>query len=145
MPDIQRAIAFDFGLRRIGVAVGQTISQTATALDTLLANNGEPDWQQVERVIKEWQPDLLLVGIPLLMSGQTQGITSQARQFAEQLTCRFVLPVYGVDERLTTKSAREELFAQGGSRALRKKAIDSVAACLILEQWLTDPSASEQI
>ncbi len=130
-------LGFDFGSKRIGVAVGQTVTETAHPLVTLKAIQGAPEWKTLEKLLKTWQPDGLVVGIPLNMDGTEQTITLQAREFAEQLKQRFNLPVYEMDERLSTKDARERLFAEGGYKALQHGQVDSVAAQLILQNWLT--------
>jgi putative Holliday junction resolvase len=133
--DNQTLLGFDFGLKRIGVAVGQTVTETASVLSTLHAEKGEPNWQEVEKLLKEWKPHALVVGIPTNMDGTGQTITGAAKNFANALR-RFDLPVYEVDERLTTKEARQQLFAEGGYRAIQAAQVDSVAAKLILESWL---------
>jgi len=132
---MNQILAFDFGLARIGVAVGQSITQTATPLSTLKAKEGIPDWLQIEKLIKEWQPSILLIGEPLNMDSSEQSITLRARKFAYRLHGRFGLPFQMVDERLTSVSAREEIFEHGGYKKLKKTQIDSVAAALILEAW----------
>ena len=131
-------IAFDFGMKRIGVAIGQTVTQTARPLDTIQAKEGEPDWKTIEALIKKWLPDTLVVGIPLNMDGTDQAISLKARQFANALRVHFQLPVEEVDERLTTKEAREQLFAQGGFKALQGGQVDRVAAQLILQNWFAE-------
>lgn len=134
---MSQVIGFDFGLARIGVAVGQTITQTANPLDTLKAKDGKPDWQKVEQLLTQWQPFRVIVGEPLNMDGSEQEITKRARKFANQLHGRFGVQVELLDERLTSVAAREEIFADGGYRKLKKSQIDSIAAALILESWLT--------
>ena len=129
-------LAFDFGLKRIGIAVGQTVTKTARPLVTLNANQGVPQWDALNKLIKTWQPDGLVIGIPLNMDGTEQHLTQLARGFAKQLSERFKLPIYEMDERLSTKDARERLFMQGGYKALQKGQVDSVAAQLILQNWL---------
>lgn len=129
-------LGFDFGMKRIGVAVGQTVTQSARPLVTLKANQGVPQWELVDKLIKSWQPDALIVGIPLNMDGTEQPLTEVAREFSQSLQKRYELPVYGMDERLSTKDARERLFNQGGYKALQEGQVDSVAAQLILENWL---------
>ncbi len=133
-------LAFDFGMKRIGVAIGQTITKTARPLDTIQAKEGEPHWKAMTHLIKKWLPDALVVGIPLNMDGTDQPITEQARRFAQQLREQFQLMVYEVDERLTTKAAREKLFEQGGYKALQDGQVDRVAAQLILQNWFADRS-----
>ncbi|MFN7096196.1 MAG: Holliday junction resolvase RuvX [Gammaproteobacteria bacterium] len=126
----------DFGLRRIGIAVGQTLTQHANPLKIILAQKGEPDWGQFEKLIKEWQPLALIIGIPLNMDGTTQPMTYKARRFAMQLKNRYQLPVHGMDERLTSREVRQNLFEQGGYRAIQKHDIDALAAKIILEEWM---------
>ncbi len=134
----QILLAFDFGMKRIGVAVGQTVTQSARPLKTLKANQGRPQWEIVTKLIKTWQPDALVVGIPLNMDGTQQPLTTAALAFSDELKLRYDLPVYGVDERLSTKDARERLFNQGGYKALQEGEVDSVAAQLILQNWLIE-------
>ena len=130
-------LGFDFGTKRIGVAVGQTITQTARPLITLAAKQGIPSMDELTKLVKTWQPDALVVGIPLNMDGTEQPITRAARQFIVLLQENYALPVYEVDERLSTKDARERLFNQGGYKALLHGQVDSVSAQLILQNWLT--------
>lgn len=129
-------LGFDFGLRRIGVAVGQTITKTASPLKTLLANNGDPNWQELMELLGKWQPIALVVGVPVNLDGSEQRITVAAKNFIEQLHQKCDITVFHAEERLTTKCAREDVFARGGYKALKKTAIDGIAACLILEEWL---------
>lgn len=128
-------LAFDFGMRHIGVAVGQKITKTASPLAILLAKKGTPNWQEVSNLIKKWTPCALVVGVPVHMDGTQHEITRAATEFIEKLRVRVTIPVYVAEERLTTKSARERIFAKGGYRALQQEAIDSVAAKIILEGW----------
>jgi putative Holliday junction resolvase len=131
-------IGFDFGMKRIGVAIGQTITQTARPLETLAAKEGIPDWNSLAKLLRKWAPDALVVGIPLNMDGTDQAISHDARQFAEALEKQFHLPVHQIDERLTTKDARERLFLQGGFKALQDGQVDRVAAQLILQNWFAE-------
>ena len=132
---MSQVLAFDFGLARIGVAVGQSITQTASPLETLKANNGVPDWTKVEKLLHHWAPAKVIVGEPFNMDGSDQEITQKARKFANQVHGRFGVQVAMVDERLSSAAAREELFEFGGYKKLQKSQIDSVAAALILESW----------
>lgn len=136
-------IAFDFGTKRIGVAVGQTVTKTARPLDTVQAKDGIPHWDTIEKLIKKWLPDALVVGIPLNMDGSDQRITQQARDFASKLHEKFNLPVHEMDERLTTKDARERLFNEGGYKALQDGQVDRVAAQLILQNWFIENMGEE--
>lgn len=140
MPDCDEhmLLAFDFGLKRIGLAIGQTSLQLATALTTLLAKDGVPQWQEIETIVDEWQVKAFVIGIPYTLTGGEQTLTRAARRFAAGLQQQFKLPVYEVDERMSTIEAKSQIYAQGGGyRQLRKAPVDSVAAALILQQWFT--------
>ncbi|SFN90608.1 Holliday junction resolvase RuvX [Xenorhabdus japonica] len=128
-------IAFDFGTRSIGAAIGQEITGTARALSSFKANEGSPNWELIEKLLKEWQPDLVIVGLPLNMDGTEQLVTSQARKFANRIHGRFGVQVELQDERLTTVEARSHLFDHGGYKALDKGKVDSASAVIILESW----------
>jgi putative Holliday junction resolvase len=131
-------LGFDFGLKNIGVAVGQTLTKTATPLDILAAKNGEPNWDQVKKLIIKWEPGALIVGIPISMSGQELEVTQAALEFADKLAVKYNLPVHQVDERLTTKAAREKVFEEQGYKGLQTEPIDSVAAELMVEAWMRE-------
>jgi putative holliday junction resolvase len=143
MPKDPVLLAFDFGLRRIGVAVGQTITQSATPLPVLAAQKGRPDWQEISELINLWQPSALLVGLPYQMDGGEQAISFAARQFARELKARFNLPVHLTDERLTTREAKRRL-AESGLKPQNYPPIDSFAAKLILESWMIGVNLSEK-
>ena len=128
-------LGFDYGTRSIGVAIGQEITGSATPLKALRAVDGIPDWNEIQKLLDEWKPDLVVVGLPLNMDGTEQEITVRARKFARRIEGRFAAKVVMQDERLTTTSAREHLFANGGYRALKKGNIDSFSAVLILENF----------
>ena len=130
-----QVLAFDFGLARIGVAVGQSITATASPLETLKAKDGKPNWLAVQTLLELWKPDLLLVGEPFNMDDSDQLITKRARKFANQLHGRFGFKVELMDERLSSAAARDEVFNFGGYKKLAKINIDSIAAALILESW----------
>jgi putative pre-16S rRNA nuclease len=129
-------LGFDFGTKYIGVAVGQLITKTATPLTTVSNTAGNPDWDKVSQLTQQWDAQALVVGIPLNMNGTAQMLTELAQDFVQALQNRFPIPVYTVDERLTTASAKSELFEHGGYKALSKTNIDQNSARIILEQWL---------
>ena len=132
------ALGFDFGERRIGVAVGQSLTGTATPLATIENPRNGINWQGVDALIKQWRPDLLVVGIPLTESGEVQPMTRAARSFAGKLAERTRLPVHHTDERYTSRAAADRLrdLRQAGSARRRDgRRSDAVAAQLILEQW----------
>ncbi|MGL4859224.1 MAG: Holliday junction resolvase RuvX [Enterobacteriaceae bacterium] len=128
-------MAFDFGTTSIGVAIGQEVTATARPLSALKANDGKPDWLQVQKLLQEWQPNLLVVGLPLNMDGSEQLLTAMARKFAARLHGRFGLQVELHDERLSSVEARSRLFTEGGYRALNKGRVDSTSAVIILQSW----------
>lgn len=132
----QDALAFDFGMKSIGVAIGQAITGTASPLAALKAQDGIPDWVLVEKVINEWQPQQLIVGLPLNMDGTPQDITNNAKKFGRRLAHKYKLRVDYFDERLSTVEAKARLFELGGYKKLSKERVDSVSACLIYESWL---------
>ena len=123
-------LCFDFGNKRIGTAVGQTITGTATPLEIIHCDNNQPDWKKIEQLIRDWQPDAIVVGVPLNMDGSIQEITDSAARFSRQLEGRFQLPVFGMDERLSTYEAKKRLGSTYD--------VDSVAAQAILETWLAE-------
>lgn len=133
---MQTLLGFDFGTKSIGVAVGQQITATAAPLEALKAQDGIPDWTEVEKIFNEWQPSGIVVGLPLNMDGTNQHTTFAAKKFANRLHARFKVPVETCDERLTTADAKSRLFELGGYKKLTKGKIDSVSACLILESWM---------
>ncbi len=128
-------IAFDFGMRSIGVAIGQQVTQTASPLSAIAAKDGIPNWNFIQKLIDEWAPEGLLVGLPLNMDGTEQDITLRAKKFSNRLKHRYNIPVYLHDERLSTVDAKEKLFELGGYKKLSKEKVDSVSACLIFESW----------
>lgn len=132
-------LGFDFGYKRIGVAVGQHLTCSASPLSTIKAQAGVPDWNALEKLIAQWTPRALIVGFPTCIDGKALYTTKAARRFAKELGLRFTLPVHLVDERLSTVEARSHLFAQGGYRKIKQTEVDSIAACVILEQWLQYP------
>lgn len=134
------ALGFDFGTRWIGVASGNRISQTAHALPALTARGGEPDWTRIAALVAEWQPDALIVGLPLALDGSEQKTSKAARAFAAALGAHSGLPVHLVDERHTSQEAARrfaEQRAAGTARRHDAANIDSLAAAVILESWLS--------
>lgn len=128
-------LGFDFGLKKIGYAVGQFVTRTAQPMGCIFAKEGIPNWQNLSSLIKEWQPKCLVVGLPLTVDGKDLSVTPKVLNFAKSLE-QFNLPVYLTDERMTSKEARSHLFDSGGYRALAYGKVDSIAAALLLEQWM---------
>ncbi|MDH3559726.1 MAG: Holliday junction resolvase RuvX [Gammaproteobacteria bacterium] len=127
-------LGFDFGLQRIGVAVGQEITGTATALRTVTAVDGKPDWKTLSELVQTWQPDALVVGLPLHADASVAGITQAVKRFIRQLEGRFHLPVYCMDERLSSQAAGD--LRGHHQQELAGKGLDAVAARIILQDWL---------
>ncbi|HCP22043.1 MULTISPECIES: Holliday junction resolvase RuvX [Marinobacter] len=134
-PGNRRLLAFDFGTRRIGVASGQEMLGTGQPLAMLPARDGIPDWQQIEALLAEWQPDIVLVGLPLNMDDTENEMCARARKFGKRLHGRYHVTVEMVDERLTSYEAKGEVMAGGGSRDFGRHGVDDRAAVLILETW----------
>jgi putative Holliday junction resolvase len=122
-------LAFDFSLRRVGVATGNSLTRSATPLKTLSSDGGDARWDAIARLVEQWQPSALVVGVPVHPDGATHDNTRRAQRFARRLAARFGLPVHEVDERYTTVEART-----AGARDA-----DAAAAALILEQFLRQP------
>ncbi len=133
-------LAFDFGLRRIGIAVGDTLTATAAPRPAAAALGGEPDWTAIDREVRAAQPRLLVVGVPYNADGSAGALTGAARAFGAALRERFGLSVEHVDERwssLEASAALKRNRAQGArGRRVRREDVDSVAAAVILERWL---------
>lgn len=128
---MQTLLGFDFGTQRIGIAVGQSITGTATALCTINSSHGKPDWDRITDLIEHWRPDALVVGLPLHDDGSYSDISKAARNFAQQLEGRYRLPVHSMDERLSSHAARQHM-----KRTDSKQEVDAVAAMIILQNWL---------
>lgn len=137
-PGRRTLLAFDYGRRRIGVAVGQEVTGSASPVGTAQNAADGPDWATIEAWLKEWQPDRLVVGMPWHADGTASEMTAEAGRFAAQLA-RFGLPVDTVDERYSSLEAAEglrEARASGRRRRVQRGAVDAVAAALIAERWL---------
>ncbi|MBZ5876467.1 MULTISPECIES: Holliday junction resolvase RuvX [Chromohalobacter] len=131
-------LAFDYGTRRIGVAVGNEMLGSATALAPLPARNGIPEWQQIGQLLNEWQPDLLVVGLPLNMDGTESDMSRRARKFGNRLHGRFGKPVEVFDERGSTRAAKRIARDAGHRGNYRDDGVDGIAAQLILESFFAD-------
>ena len=134
-------IGFDFGKKYIGVAVGQEITHNASPLGSIKAKDGIPHWDDLSLYLKEWQPDIIVVGLPLNMDGSEQQLTTDAKKFGNRVSGRFGIKVVFQDERLTTADAKEQLFARGGYKNLKKDNIDAESARLIIESFFEQVTA----
>ncbi len=139
-------LGFDYGLKRIGVAVGQELTGTATALVTIRATDGKPDWEAITRLIEQWKPDELVIGLPLNMDGTFHELSYKAQRFGNQLNGRYNLRAHFMDERLSSLEAERHLKSsqqapiknrpKKKARKIQKADIDKIAAKVILESWL---------
>jgi putative Holliday junction resolvase len=138
-------LGFDFGTKKIGVAVGQTVTGTASPLTTLRHRGHKPDWAAIEALMLEWRPQAAVLGLPHNMDDtEEETLAEPVRRFARQLEGRFAVPVHLVDERLTTRAAEQALGLRTQARRRQRgqretDAIDAYAAKLILETWLGEP------
>ncbi len=135
-PDVVGTVlAFDFGEKRIGVAMGETLLKAAHPVTTVVAETNDAKFAQIANIIHEWRPSLLVVGLPTHMDGTEHTLTHLAKKFAQRLEGRFNLPVTMMDERLTSVEAAERLQAAGIKGAKQKKMLDAVAAQSILQSY----------
>jgi putative Holliday junction resolvase len=136
---------FDFGSRLLGVAVGNRLTGSARGLAAIAVRDGDPDWSRLDALRQEWQPDHLVVGLPLTLDGEEQPASRGARRFAEKLSQRYGLPVDLTDERHSSQEAAQR-FANARAAGLKKRrdaaTIDAEAAAVILERWLACAPAS---
>jgi len=131
-------LGFDFGLRRIGVAVGQMTTRTASSLETV-RHDSSPDWSAIDRLVKEWKPTTLVVGLPLSMDGEETDMSRAARRFGDTMRERYSLNVQYADERLSSQAAAghfAEMRASGNLRRKDARQLDAMAARIFLEAWL---------
>lgn len=129
-------LGFDFGTKTIGASVGQMLTQSAQALTPIKASDGIPNWQDIEKLIKEWNAKHVVVGLPLNMDGSDSELTIRARKFANRIHGRFGISVECFDERLSSFEAKGEIINHTGSRNFKQHNVDSISARLILESWL---------
>ncbi len=130
-------LGFDYGRKRIGIAVGQEITHTAQGLTTLACTNG-PDWDRIGQLLNEWRPQLLVVGMPHNMDDRPHPLQHEVKAFGDQLAERYNLPIEWMDERLSSVEAEAQLANGTKSRQRKqdKAEIDKLAAQIILQSWL---------
>ena len=132
-------IAFDFGLKRTGVAVGNTLTGSASPECTLQSQNDQPNWQEITMLFNEWNPSQLVVGMPVELDGSENPLTKRIQRFCNQLNGRYNLPVDQENEQFTSIEAARRLkqLRQSGSRQkVTKEEVDKIAASIILENWM---------
>jgi putative Holliday junction resolvase len=132
----KRWMAFDFGTLRIGIAVGQSLTKTATPIAPIKAKDGIPNWDNLEKIVTEWQPEAFLVGLPLNMDGSVSEMSRRALKFSRRIESRYRKPSYTYDERLSSYEAKGRVIKAGGNRNFKDNSVDGIAAQLILEGWL---------
>jgi putative Holliday junction resolvase len=141
-PSAQLVLAFDFGRRRIGVACGDTLSRTASPLAGIANGVAGPRWDIVDSLMRDWQPALLVVGLPYNVDGSESGMSATARGFADELARRYALPVRLIDERYSSLEAETRLKSEREAglrkRRVAKADVDAAAACVILERWFVE-------
>lgn len=130
-------LAFDFGMRRLGVAVGETLTGTARPLTTLPCRDGVPDWSAIAALLEQWHPVRLVVGLPRRLDGSESDLTRAARRFANRLSGRFGVPVTTTEEQLSSADA-ERFIAERGRRRRDKGDVDRLAAAIILESYFAE-------
>ena len=132
-------LGFDYGSRLLGVAIGNRFTGSARGLAAIAVRDGDPDWSKLDALRREWQPETLVVGLPLTLEGEEQPASRGARRFAEKLGQRYGLPVELTDERHSSREAAQR-FANARAAGLKKRRdaadIDAEAAAVILERWL---------
>lgn len=133
---ITTVLGIDYGLKRIGIATGQTITGSASPITTLNQVNGSPDWAGLEKLIKEWRPQALIVGMPYHVDGKENDMTSLVENFCLELERRFSLPVYKINEALSSYEAEQLLKKNTKIGKHNKHEIDKMAAAIIVQNWL---------
>ena len=155
MSDTKTLLAFDYGIKRIGVAVGQSLTQTASALEILPCENQNLLWAGVDRLVREWQPDAFVLGKPLHADDTETPLFAAIKHFGNQLHARYNRDVHFIDERLSSNAAANMLDAHSDMGSKRgkqsiagkksgKQAIDHFAAKLILESWFSESANNDQ-
>jgi len=132
-------VAFDFGLKRTGVAVGNTVTGSATPECTLLSPNEQPDWDSITRLLEAWQPKQLVVGLPVELDGSENPLKGRIERFCNQLNGRYQLPVETENEQFTSIEAAQrlkQLRQSGRKQKVTKDEVDKIAASIILENWM---------
>jgi putative Holliday junction resolvase len=141
-------LGFDFGRKRIGIAVGQTLTASARPLETVRVRDDGPDWDAIGHIVDSWRPERLIVGLPTQLDDSEHPLAAAVHGFAAALRQRYALPVELVDERLSSHEAAQIAVAAGGRtaphRQSAKETLDRIAAQVILETWLAEQSTNRQ-
>ncbi|WP_288417978.1 Holliday junction resolvase RuvX [uncultured Acinetobacter sp.] len=143
MPEISThsmIMAFDFGTQKMGIAIGQAAIESSTPLALFPMKDGIPNWEQLLKIVQEWKPTLFLVGLPLNMDDSESELSARARKFARRLRHQTNITIWMVDERLTTREARDELDHYHSQGRAKGVAADSLAAGLLIQSWYRNPT-----
>lgn len=139
LPHCKMLMAFDFGTQKMGVAIGQPLIESASPLALFPMKDGIPQWDALLKIVQEYQPELFLVGLPLNMDDTESDLSARARKFARRLRHQTNIETYMIDERLTTRVARDELKNYHAEGRGKKLSADSLAACLFIQSWYQHP------
>jgi len=131
-------MGFDFGTKRIGIAMGQRITQTANGIGCINARDGIPNWEQLDALFEQWHPEAFVVGLPINMDGTPSEMSRRANKFSNRLNARYRIPSFTIDERLSTFAAKEEAKSQGHKGHYKSDPVDALAAQFILESWFSE-------
>ena len=131
-------MSFDYGKKRMGIAMGQRITQSANGIGCISAVDGKPNWEQLDKLVAEWKPDAFVVGLPLNMDGSESDMSKRANKFSKRLHGRFGKPSFTIDERLTTFEAKQTAKSMGHKGHYKSDPVDELAAQLILQSWLEE-------
>lgn len=134
-------LGLDYGTKKLGVAVGQNLTNTATGIEVIPVRNREPDWSRLDALVQRWKPGAFVVGMPYNMDGTENAMTAAAQHFALSVSARYDKHCYSVDERLTTREARDiarQNAERGGKRPNDRAQVDALVAQLLLESWFAD-------
>ena len=131
-------VAFDFGLKHIGMAVGQEITNTAQTFYSLKAESGEPNWDELDIIVRDWQPKLFVVGNPINMDGSDSDMKEKSDKFSNLIRQRYNIPVELMDERLSTREARERMKSDSGHFVDASADTHQISAQIILESWFRE-------
>lgn len=138
--DVKSLMAFDFGTQKFGIAIGQTLIESSTPLPLFPVQDGIPDWEKLHQIIQQWQPDLFLVGLPLNMDDTESELSLRARKFARRLRHQTNIATYMIDERLSSREARQQLQYYQAKGQKKRVNVDSLVASILIETWYYDPS-----
>ncbi len=131
-------MGFDFGTKRIGFAMGQRITHSANGVGCFAAKDGRPNWDELDKLVAEWQPDGFVVGLPINMDGSTSQMSLRANKFSNRISARYGKASFTIDERLSTFAAKQEARARGHKGHYKSDPVDALAAQIILQTWLDE-------